>query len=84
MSDSELIHFLIQGDDCRIMFQFDKLTQDLSETDNGRQRTRVKHFIEHLRGILKIIDFGLREYWVSLSQKLSSLGLGLGLGLAWL
>jgi hypothetical protein len=51
-------HFLIQRDDCRIMFQFGKLTQDLIETDNGRPRTRVKHFIEHLQGMLKSSDFG--------------------------
>ena len=54
------------------MFQFGRLTQDLSETDNRRQRTLVKHFIEHLRGTLKIKKFGLGG-WVS--HKLSELEL---------
>ncbi|CAN6556954.1 unnamed protein product [Malus baccata var. baccata] len=39
------------------MFHLGKLSQNLGERDNGRQRTPLKHFVEHIESILEISDF---------------------------
>ncbi|RXH83675.1 hypothetical protein DVH24_005928 [Malus domestica] len=39
------------------MFHLGKLSQNLGERDNGRQRMPLKHFVEHIESILEISDF---------------------------
>jgi hypothetical protein len=64
-SNSQQTGLSVQREGCRIVFQFGNLTQDLVEPENGRERTPLKHFIEHLQGILKIGWLGVSGFvWI--------------------